>query len=389
MKDWHEQTLLIHGFTEKSQFEETSEPIYLTSGYTYKTAQDAELAFKGELERFVYSRYGNPTNRLLEKRIAALEGGEECFVTASGMAAVFAALAAPLKAGARVVSSRALFGSCDYIINHILPRFGIETVMVDGRNLDEWEKALSQKTDAVFMESPSNPNLEITDIERVAEMAHGVGARVIVDNIFANPLVQQPLKHKADIVVYSTTKHFDGQGRTIGGAIVGNQEFFKDYLVPFVRNTGPCMSPFVAWVVLKGMETIHLRNRVMCANALEVATFLEQHPNIQKVLYPGLDSHPQRELVCKQMSSGGNILALEIKGNREDAFSFMNRLQLIKISNNHGDAKTIITHPASTTHQRLSEEERLLVDIKEGSIRIACGLEDTSDLLRDIEQALL
>jgi O-succinylhomoserine sulfhydrylase len=384
----HTRTMLIHDFFERSQFEEMSEPIYMTSGYTYKNAEEAEAAFKGETERYVYARYGNPTNSILEKRLAELEGGEACFVTSSGMAAVFSSLACCLKAGSRVVSSRALFGSCDYIIQHLLPRFGVETLMVEGTQLHEWEKALSKPTDVVFLESPSNPTLDIIDIPAVCTLAHQAGARVIVDNVFANPLVQKPLKLGADIVTYSTTKHMDGQGKTLGGAIIGSQKYIKELLTPFVRNTGPCMSPFVAWILIKSIETLPLRNDVMCQNALAIANLLEAHPLIKKVLYPGLKSHPQHALALAQMETGGNILSFYIKGGKEKAFALMNTLKTFTISNNHGDSKSIITHPATTTHQRLSTEERAAVGIDDSLVRIACGLEHQNDLVRDLEKSL-
>jgi len=386
---WRPATQLVRGGTQRSSFDETSEAVYLTSGYVYSSAEEAEMTFKGEKERHIYSRYSNPSVKMFEDRLALLEGADICFATASGMAAMFAALASQLKAGDRVVASRALFGSCLYVIAEQLPKFGIETELVDGTDLDQWERALSQPTNCVFMETPSNPTLEVINLPAVAEMAHKAGARVVVDNVFATPILQKPLQLGADIVMYSTTKHIDGQGRTLGGAILTNdQAFFEDQLEPFVRHTGPAMSAFNAWVLLKGLETLELRVTRHCQNATKVATFLEGQRAVSKVLYPGLVSHPQHDLAIKQMASGGTMVSFEIDGGKEAAFGFLNALGLIDISNNLGDAKSLTTHPATTTHQRLSDEDKAHLGISPGLVRLSVGLEDAEDLMEDLEQAL-
>ena len=387
--NWRQATKLVRGGTERSAFDETSEGLFLTSGYVYESAEEAEQAFKGEHERYMYSRYANPTVTMFEKRLALLEGADTCVSTATGMAAVFAALASQLKAGDRVVASRALFGSCHYIIAEQLPKFGIETVLVDGTNLDEWKKALSKKTQCVFLESPSNPCLEIVDIQAVCDLAHEAGASVIVDNVFATPVLQKPLELGADIIMYSATKHIDGQGRTMGGAILTNDEdFFENALTPFFRHTGPSLSPFNAWVLLKGLETLDIRVERHCQNAAAVAEFLEGRKGVGKVLYPGLKSHPQHELAMAQMSDGGTLVSFEIKGGQKTAFAVLNALGVIDIANNLGDAKSLITHPATTTHQRLSPEERAELNITEGLVRLSVGLEDADDIKEDLDQAL-
>lgn len=386
---WRQRTRLVRGGQERSAFEETSEGLFLTSGYVYGTADEAEKAFKGDVERYMYSRYANPTVTMFEKRLAQLEGAEKCISTSSGMAAVFAALACQLQAGDRVVASRALFGSCLYIIDEQLPKFGIETVLVDGTDLDQWKQALSQKTQCVFLETPSNPCLEIIDIRAVCDLAHEAGAKVIVDNVFATPVLQHPLELGADIIMYSATKHIDGQGRTMGGAILtSDMNFFEESLTPFFRHTGPTLSPFNAWVMVKGLETLDVRVARHCENALDVAEYLSGRKGITKVLYPGLESHPQHELAMSQMSSGSTIVSFEIDGGKEAAFGFLNRLGLIDISNNLGDAKSLTTHPATTTHQRLSPEDRLATGISDGLVRLSVGLEDVEDLKEDLDQAL-
>jgi len=386
---WRQRTRLVRSGQERSAFEETSEGLFLTSGYVYGTADEAEKAFKGDVERYMYSRYANPTVTMFEKRLAQLEGAEKCISTSSGMAAVFAALACQLQAGDRVVASRALFGSCLYIIDEQLPKFGIETVLVDGTDLDQWKQALSKKTQCVFLETPSNPCLEIIDIRAVCDLAHEAGAKVIVDNVFATPVLQHPLELGADIIMYSATKHIDGQGRTMGGAILTNDmDFFEESLTPFFRHTGPTLSPFNAWVMVKGLETLDLRVARHCENALDVAEYLSGRKGITKVLYPGLESHPQHELAMSQMSSGSTIVSFEIDGGKEAAFGFLNRLGLIDISNNLGDAKSLTTHPATTTHQRLSPEDRLAIGISDGLVRLSVGLEDVEDLKEDLDQAL-
>jgi len=383
-------TQLVRGGTSRSAFDETSEAIFLTSGYVYPSAEDAEVAFKGDKERYIYSRYANPTLSMFEERLALLEGTKHCVATASGMSAVFAALASQLKAGDRVVASRALFGSCLYIVQDQLPKFGIETQFVDGTNLDEWEQALSTPTTLVFMETPSNPCLDVIDIAAVSKLAHAAGAKVVVDNVFATPVLQRPIQLGADIVIYSATKHIDGQGRTLGGAILTNDdEFIQDHLTPWIRHTGPAMSPFTAWVLLKGLETLSVRVRQQCENAHRVATHLDTCPGVSNVIYPGLPTHPQHALAMAQMdNSGSTLIAFEMAGDKEAAFKMLNALDIIDISNNLGDAKSLITHPATTTHQRLSDEEKTSLGITEGLVRLSVGLEDADDLIEDLDQAL-
>lgn len=382
------QTELVRGGLRRSGFDETSEALYLTSGYVYASAEEAEAAFKGDKDRFVYSRYANPTVAMFEERLRLLEGAEVCRATASGMSAVFAALMASLKAGDRVVASRALFGSCHYVVSELLPRYGIESVLVDGRDLEAWERALAPGAQAVFMETPSNPTLELVDIAAVSKLAHAAGAKVIVDNVFATPVLQRPLALGADVVVYSATKHIDGQGRAMGGAILCSETFLKDHLQMFYRHTGPSMSPFNAWIMVKGLETLTLRVERHCANALAVAQFLEGQPGVSRVLYPGLSSHPQAELVKRQMTGGSTLVAFEVDGGKARAFRVMNALRLIDISNNLGDSKSLVTHPATTTHQRLKPEERTELGIGDGLLRLSVGLEDADDLIEDLEQAL-
>ena len=388
-RDWRAATQMVRGGTERSSFDETGEGIYMTSGYVYASPEEAEAAFKGEVDRFVYSRYGNPTVAMFEKRLALLEGAQFCNATSSGMAAVFASLACQVKAGDRIVASRALFGSCLYVICDLLPNYGIEFELVDGTDLAQWEKALAKPTTAVFMETPSNPTLEIIDLKAVCELAHSAGARVVLDNVFATPVLQKPLELGVDIVVYSSTKHIDGQGRAMGGAILSNdEEFANDLLKPFLRNTGPSMSPFNAWLMLKGLETLDLRVERMSANALLVATFLEKQLGIDRVIYPGLASHPQHDLAMAQMKSGSTVVSFEAPGGREGAFRILNGLGIIDISNNLGDSKSLITHPATTTHQRLKPEERAEMGIGDGLIRLSVGLEDAEDLKEDLLRAL-
>lgn len=389
-RSWRPATQLVRGGTSRSPFEETSEAIFLTSGYVYPSAAEAELAFKGDKQRYIYSRYANPTLSMFEERLALLEGTEYCVATASGMSAVFAALASQLKAGDRVVASRALFGSCLYIVADQLPKFGIETELVDGTDYDAWERALSRPANVVFLETPSNPCLEVIDIAKVSELAHAAGAKVVVDNVFATPVLQRPIAFGADIVVYSATKHIDGQGRTLGGAILSNdEEFITDHLTPWMRHTGPALSPFNAWVLLKGLETLAVRVRQHCDNAVKVAKFLDQHPKIVKTIYPGLQSHPQHNLALAQMDgSGSSLVAFEIKGGKTGSFKTLDALKIVDISNNLGDAKSLITHPATTTHQRLSDDEKASLDITDGLVRLSVGLEDADDLIEDLDQAL-
>lgn len=388
MGRYRQQTELVRGGLNRSPFSETSEGLFLTSGYTYPTAEAAEAAFKGENDRFIYSRYANPTVRMLEERLSLLEGSEDCRATSSGMAAVFAALMCQLKAGDRVVSSRALFGSCHYIAAEILPKLGIDSVLIDGRDLSAWERELAKGAQAIFIESPSNPTLEIIDIPAVAALARKAGACFIVDNVFATPVLQKPLELGADVVVYSATKHIDGQGRCLGGAILGSREFIEEKLFNFLKHTGPALSPFNAWVLLKSLETLDLRVRQHCHNAQNLARFMLEQPGISQVLYPTLDSHPQYDLVQKQMSGGASVITVDLEGGKERAFRFLNALRIIDISNNLGDTKSLTTHPATTTHQRLSEEDRQELGITGGMVRISVGLEDVEDLKEDIAQAL-
>lgn len=382
------QTNLVRGGLARSAFDETSEALFLTSGYVYGSPEEAEAAFKGTVDRYVYSRYGNPTVGSFEERLRQLEGAEVCRATASGMSAVFAALMCQLKAGDRVVASRALFGSCLYIVAELLPRYGIETELIDGTDLAAWQAALAKGAACVFIETPSNPTLEIIDMAAVAKLAHAAGACFIVDNVFATPLLQRPLEFGADVVVYSATKHIDGQGRTMGGAILCSERFHEDYLQIFYRHTGPSLSPFNAWVLLKGLETLELRVERHCDNALAVARFLEGRPGVTRVLFPGLDSHPQAGLARAQMSGPGNVVSFEVEGGKERAFRLLRSLRLIDISNNLGDTKSLVTHPATTTHQRLKPEERAELGISDGLLRVSVGLEDVEDIKEDLAQAL-
>jgi O-succinylhomoserine sulfhydrylase len=382
------QTEMVRGGLTRSAFDETCEAIYMTSGYVYDSAEEAEAAFKDNSLRFLYSRYANPTVAMFEERLRLLEGAEACRATSSGMAAVFAALACQVKAGDRLVSSRALFGSCHYIIAEILPRYGIETVLLDGRDLKAWEEALAPGAACVFLETPSNPTLEIIDLAAVAELSHRAGACLVVDNVFATPVRQRPLEFGADVVIYSATKHIDGQGRTLGGAVLGAKSFIDETLFNFMKHTGPSMSPFNAWVLVKGLETLEFRVRQHAASADEVARFLEGQAGVAKVLYAGLESHPQYELAGRQMGDGGTIVAFELDGGKARAFRFLNALKLIDISNNLGDSKSLITHPATTTHQRLSPAERAELDITDGLLRLSIGLEDVEDIKDDLAQAL-
>ncbi|MFN3199712.1 MAG: O-succinylhomoserine sulfhydrylase [Bradymonadia bacterium] len=382
------QTLLIREGLTRSEFQETSAPIYMTSGYVYDSAEEAAAAFTGEQERFIYSRYGNPTVQMFQSRLAALEGAEACFATASGMAAVFAALASQVSAGDRIVAPKALFGSCLQILTVILPRFGVEATLVDGTDLDDWARALETPAKVVFLESPSNPALELVDLEAVVPMARAAGARVVVDNVFATPILQKPLALGADVVIYSATKHIDGQGRALGGAVLGTTEFITEVLQPFVRHTGPSISPFNAWLMLKGLETLQLRVRAQCDNAHGLADWLEQHPKVKSVRYPGLQSHPQHGLAKRQMTGFGTLVAFQLEGGQPEAFRMMNALKLVDISNNLGDSKTLITHPPTTTHRRVSEADRLTLGITPSMVRLSVGLEGLADLRADFEQAL-
>lgn len=385
---WRQQTRLVQDGLLRSPFGETCEAVYMTSGYVYGSAEEAEAAFNNSRPRFVYSRFSNPTVAMFEARMAALEGAEAARATASGMAAVFAALACQLQAGQRVVASNALFGSCNFILTEILPRFGVETALVDGRDLEAWRRALAPGAAAVFVESPSNPQLQVLDLAAIADLSHKAGARVVVDNVFATPLLQKPLELGADIVVYSATKHIDGQGRCLGGVILADNAFVNDKLQPFLRHTGPALSPMNAWLLLKGLETLDLRLKRQCDSALALARFLERQPNVTRVLYPALDSHPQRALAQQQMSAGGSVISLSVAGGKEAAFRFLNALKLVVISNNLGDSKSLATHPATTTHQRLGAEARAAQGIDDGMVRLSVGLEDPADIEDDLERAL-
>jgi O-succinylhomoserine sulfhydrylase len=382
-------TILVRGGATRSPYDETCEALFMTSGFVYDTASAAEQAFAQEGTRFVYSRYRNPTVAMFEERLRLLEGAEACRATASGMAAVFAALLCRLRAGQRVVSSRALFGSCHYIVADLLPRWGIETVLVDGRDLGAWEAALAGGAALAFCESPSNPAMEIIDLAEVARLTHRAGGILVVDNVFATPLLQKPLALGADVVVYSATKHIDGQGRCLGGAILASEKFVKDDLGPFYRHTGPSLSPFNAWLLLKGLETLELRVERQCRTAAAVASYLESHPKITRVLYPGLASHPQYELARRQMKQGGSLVCFEVAGGKDVCFRFLDALRLVDISNNLGDSKSLVTHPATTTHSRLKPEERAELGISDALVRFSAGLEGEGDLLGDIERALM
>jgi O-succinylhomoserine sulfhydrylase len=385
---WRSATRLVHAGQARSGFKETAEPVYFTSGYIYESAEEAEGAFNNSQPRFVYSRFGNPTVAMFEERMADLEGAEAARGTASGMAAVFAALACQVKAGDRIVASDALFGSCQFILAEILPKWGVECVFVDGRDNAAWKKALSKPTKTVFLETPSNPSLRLVDLETVSELAHAAGATVVVDNVFATPLLQQPLKLGADVVVYSATKHIDGQGRTLGGVVLGSTRFITEVLQPFLRHTGPSLSPMNAWVLLKGLETLELRVTRQAASAEAIARKLSGHAKLAQVLYPTLEGFPQRELARKQMNGGGTMVGFSLKGGKPAAFKFLNALELVLISNNLGDAKTLATHPMTTTHQRLAAEQRAAQGIDDGLIRVSVGLEDVNDLIEDLERAL-
>ncbi|MGB5950162.1 MAG: O-succinylhomoserine sulfhydrylase [Parvibaculum sp.] len=387
-KSYRPRTALVHGGARRSQFGETSEALFLTSGYTYESMEAAEKRFTGEEPGFIYSRFANPTVRMFEERMALLEGAEDARATASGMAAVTAAILCSLKAGDHILSSQAVFGSCRFIVETLAPRFGISSTLVDGRDLDQWKKAIRPNTRIVFLESPSNPTLEVIDIRAVAEIAHAAGALLIVDNVFATPILQRPLELGADIVVYSATKHIDGQGRCLGGVVLSSKQWIADHLANFLRQTGPAISPFNAWVMLKSLETLDLRVREHARNGEAVARFLEDHPKVTRVLHPALKSHPQHELAMSQMEMGGNVMAFDVKGGKEGAFRFANALEIIKISNNLGDAKSLITHPATTTHQRLTPEQRAASGISEGMLRLSIGLEDPQDLMEDLDAAL-
>ncbi len=388
LPNWRPQTRAVRAGLARSEHGETAEALYLTSGFVYETAEEAAARFAGEAEGYVYSRYANPTVRMFEERLAALEEAEACMATASGMAAVFAALAAHLSAGDHLVAARQVFGSVNRIITGPLSRFGITHTFVDGRDLNAWRKAVRQQTRAFILESPANPTLDVMDIAAIAEIAHAHGALLIVDNVFATPVLQKPLALGADVVVYSATKHIDGQGRVLGGAVLGPRAFIDDHVQPFLRHTGAALSPFNAWVLLKGLETLPVRVRSMSESAGAIAAFLAERLGVENVRYPGLPDDPGHALARRQMAGFGSLIAFTLPEGRAQAFRFMNALKLIDISNNLGDAKSLITHPASTTHSALSEEERAAQGIGEGMVRLSVGLEDVEDLIADIAQAL-
>ncbi len=387
-KNWRPATTLVHGGTTRSPFGETSEAMFLTQGFVYDSAEAAEARFKGEDEGFIYSRYANPTVAMFEERMCLLEGAEAARGTASGMAAVNTALMAAVKAGDHVVAAKALFGSCRYIVETVLPTLGIETTLVDGTDLEQWKAAVKSNTTAIFLESPTNPTLEVIDIAAVADIAHTVGARLIVDNVFATPLWQSPLALGADVVIYSTTKHIDGQGRCLGGVVLSDEEWIEEKVHPYYKHTGPSMSPFNAWVTLKGLETLPLRVERQTQSAGKIADYLAEHKAVSRLIYPGRDDHPQADVVRKQMKAGSTLIAFELAGGKSAAFATCNGFDIVNISNNLGDAKSLICHPATTTHQSLKEEARAELGISGGMLRFSVGLEDPDDLIADLDRAL-
>ena len=387
-RSWRPQTTLVHGGTLRSEFGETSEALFLTQGYVYPTAESAEARFKGDEPGFIYSRYANPTVDMFEKRMCQLEGAEDARATASGMAAVSAALLCSIKAGDHVVAARALFGSCRWVVEQLMPKYGVETTLVDGTKIDEWKNAVRPNTKLFFLESPTNPTLEVVDIAAVAKFANAAGARVVVDNVFATPLQQKPLELGAHVVVYSATKHIDGQGRCLGGVILSDKAWIDANLHDYFRHTGPSLSPFNAWTLLKGLETLPLRVRQQTESAAKIADFLAARPEVARVIYPGRADHPQADIIKKQMSGGSTLICFDLKGGKKSAFAFENALDIVLISNNLGDSKSLITHPATTTHKNLTDEARAELGIGDGTLRLSLGLEDIDDLLKDIDGAL-
>ncbi|MGO4439321.1 O-succinylhomoserine sulfhydrylase [Rhizobium sp. RAF56] len=387
-KTWRPATQLVHGGTLRSQYGEMSEAIYLTQGFVYENSEAAEARFKGETEGFIYARYGSPTNAMFEKRMCLLEGAEEGRATASGMAAVAAAVLCQVKAGDHIVAARAVFGSCRYVVETLAPKYGVECTLVDGRSLENWEKAIRPNTKVMFLESPTNPTLEVVDVAGVAKLANQVGAKLIVDNVFATPLFQKPLELGAHIVVYSATKHIDGQGRCLGGIVLSDKKWIEEEFQEYYRHTGPAMSPFNAWTLLKGIETLPLRVRQQTENAAAVADFLAAHPKVAKVIYPGRKDHPQADIIAKQMTGGSTLVAVELKGGKDAAFALQNGLEITRISNNLGDSRSLITHPGTTTHKNLTEDARAELGISPGTVRFSAGIEDTTDLVEDFARAL-
>lgn len=389
-ENWNKRTKLVHGGSRRSQYNEVSEAIFLTQGFVYETAEQAEARFiETGPDEFIYARYGNPTVAMFEERIALLEGAEDAFATASGMAGVSGALTSLLKAGDHVVSAKALFGSCLYILENILARYGVEVTFVDGTDLDQWRAAMRPDTKAVFFESMSNPTLEVIDIEAVSSIAHEVGATVVVDNVFSTPVFSRAIEQGADVVVYSATKHIDGQGRVLGGVVLGSKDYIRGTLEPYMKHTGGSLSPFSAWTLLKGLETIDLRVKAQAESALKIAEALDGHPQLERMIYPGLPKHAQNALVQRQLGGqGGTVLSLDLKGGKDAAFKFLNALSIPVISNNLGDAKSIATHPATTTHQRLPDEQKNELGITPGLVRFSVGLEDSDDLIADLKAAL-
>lgn len=388
-KNWKPRTHAVHAGTRRSQYGEVSEAIFMTQGFVYDSAEHAEARFiESGPDEFIYGRYGNPTVAMFQDRIATLEGAEAAFATATGMAAVSGALMSMLRAGDHVVSARALFGSCLYVLEDILPRYGVEVTFVDGTDLDAWQAAIRADTKVVFFESMANPTLEMVDIAGVAQLAHGVGATVVVDNVFATPVFSRAIEQGADVVVYSATKHIDGQGRALGGVILGRQDMISKTVEPYMKHTGGSISPFNAWIMLKGLETMSLRVNAQADTALTLAQAVQGHDKLARAIYPGLADHPQHDLAKRQMGKGGTVLSIDLAGGKDAAFRFLNALQVGVISNNLGDAKTILTHPATTTHQRLSDEQRSALGITDGLVRISVGLEDADDLKDDLLSAL-
>ncbi|HTS41883.1 MAG TPA: O-succinylhomoserine sulfhydrylase [Xanthobacteraceae bacterium] len=387
-RKYRPETRLVQSGILRSPFGETSEGLFLTQGYVYDNSAQAEARFKGEDPGYQYSRFANPTVTMFEQRIAAFEGAEAARALATGMAAVTASLLGQLKAGDHVVASKAMFGSCRYVVEEFLPRYGISSTLVNGTNLDEWKSAVRPNTKTFFFETPTNPVLEIIDIAAVAKIAHAAGATLVVDNVFSTPLWQSPLEHGADCVVYSATKHIDGQGRCLGGVVLGSEKFINDNIHTLIRQTGPSMSPFNAWVLLKGLETLPVRVRRQTDTAATVAVALAEHPKITRLMYPGRPDHPQAAIAAKQMRGGSTLVAFDIKGGKRAAFRFQDALKLVRISNNLGDAKSLITHPATTTHQRLSAAQRAEIGVTEGLVRLSVGLEHPDDVVEDLLTAL-